>query len=148
MNTPVKEERKSPPPRTGKIQPEDTHTEDPKQPPPSELDQIPYIDFEQFAMYLSVFCPKCPYDLKTDCTSHLVLFRLYDIDGDGMLNMQDVAGVLKLIVGESMPVPQIEEIVKKVFKEVDTAEKGYIEKDEFRKVMWITDFDQKTSIHF
>jgi len=147
MNTPAKEERKAAP-HTGKIQPEDTKTEDPKLPPPSEIDQIPYIDFEQFAMYLSIFCPKCPYDLKTNCTPHLVLFRLYDIDEDGMLNMQDIAGVLKLIVGESMPVPEIEEVVKKLFKEVDTAEKGYIEKEEFQKVMWITDFDQKTSIHF
>lgn len=148
LNTPIKEERKVPSPRTGKVLPEDTKTEDPKQPPPSELDQIPYIDFEQFAIYLTVFSPKCPHDLKTNCTTHLVLFRLYDIDEDGMLNMQDLAGVLKLIVGESMPIPQIEEVVKKIFKEVDTADKGYIDKDEFQKVMWVTDFAQKASIHF
>lgn len=147
MNTPVKEERKELP-KSAKVLPEETKTDEPKMPPPSEIDQIPYIDFEQFAMYLSVFCPKCPYDLKTNCISYSVLFRLYDIDEDGTLNPQDVAGVLRLLVGENMSPKEIEEVVKKVFKEVDTAEKGYIEKDEFQKVLWITDFDQKTSIHF
>mmetsp|Transcript_21776 Transcript_21776/g.3607 ORF Transcript_21776/g.3607 Transcript_21776/m.3607 type:complete len:97 (-) Transcript_21776:164-454(-) len=48
-------------------------------------DEIPYIDFEQFCVYLSVFCPKIPIDRKIQFA-----FRLFDFDEDGVLKKSDI----------------------------------------------------------
>jgi hypothetical protein len=114
----------------------------------AHVDMIPYIDFEQFCVYLTAFCPRCPIDVKVNCRPYSVLFRLFDVDGDGQVSKQDLFGALQMLIGHIMSSPEIEEVVKSVFEEVDGAEKGHIDKDDFAKVMWLTDFDIKTSIDF
>lgn len=147
QNTPNTDSRKAPG-ATSKIQPEETKAEEKNTPPPSEVDRIPYIDFEQFAVYLAVFCPRCPHDLKTNCNPYSVLMRLYDFDGDGQLGKSDIAGVLRLVIGQTMPEPEIEEVVSKVFKELSGGELTSIDKDSFQSVLWATDFLNKMTLHF
>ena len=53
-----------------------------------------------------------------------------------------------MIVGMILSDLEINAVVDKIFLEIDAAEKGHIDKEEFQKVMWMTDFDQKCSIFF
>jgi len=108
-----------------------------------DTDMLPYIDFEQFCVYLTAFCPRCPIDIKVQ-----FLFRIFDFDNDGQISKQDLFNALQMLIGHIMSNPEVEEVVKHVFEEVDGAEKGHIDRDDFAKVMWLTDFDIKTSIDF
>ena len=106
-------------------------------------DSIPYIDFLLFAVYLSQFCPKTPIDSKVN-----FLFRLYDHDMDGVLSPDDLFQTINKLVANNLSQPEIQEVIKSIFAEVDAADKGFIDKEDFQKVLWMTDFDQKTNIHF
>lgn len=111
-------------------------------------DFISYITFHQFCLYLSVYCPRTPIDNKITCNLNLVLYRLYDFDEDGVLNAEDLTLAIKTMTNQNMSLPEIQEVVKSIFREVDTAEKAYVDKEDFQKVLWLTDFDQKTSLYF
>ena len=65
-----------------------------------------------------------------------------------MLNYQDIEGVLKLVVGETMPQPEIEAVREKMFKELDENDDKVISKDTFQTVLWATDFLNKMTLHF
>ncbi len=90
---------------------------------------FPYIDFERFCEYLLTFCPRCPIDLKISYA-----FRKYDLDGDGYISPRDLYDTLNILVGHTLSNQEIDVLVKKVFLEVDSAEKRVIDKDDFQKV--------------
>jgi Ca2+-binding EF-hand superfamily protein len=117
------------------------------------IDGISYIDFEMFCSYLSVFCPRTPMDRKTNCNPQSVLFKIFDADDDGKLSREDLEDTLKLMLGTESGEVDLESLIDKVFEEVDSSEKNFIDKDgnsysDFAKVMWMTNFDQKCSFYF
>lgn len=93
------------------------------------LDLISYIDYELFCIYLSVFCPRTPMDRKTNCISYIVLFKIFDSDDDGKLTRSDLNDTLRQLLGPGISDLDLEAIILKVFEEVDTAEKNFIDKD-------------------
>lgn len=117
------------------------------------IDGISYIDFELFCSYLSVFSPRTPMDRKTNCNSYSVLFKIFDADDDGKLSREDLENTLKLMLSTKSDEVDLESLIDKVFEEVDSSEKHFIDKDgnfysDFAKVMWMTNFDQKCSFYF
>lgn len=114
----------------------------------SEIDRIPYIDFSQFCQYLGVFCPRSTSDLKFNCNSYLVLFRLFDNDEDGNLTKEDLHQSVKLLVSGNLNPNEINEVIGHIFEENDKEDKGYLTKEEFQKSLWMTDFSQKMSLQF
>ena len=114
----------------------------------AEIDRIPYIDFSQFCQYLGVFCPRATNDLKYNCMGYVVLFRLFDNDGDGVLNKDDLKVSIKILVGSNMSIEEIGQAADHVIEENDKEDKGYLTKEEFQKSLWMTDFTQKMSFFF
>ncbi|CAG9319436.1 CNB1_1 [Blepharisma stoltei] len=150
----TKVQPKQPPPTaSSKVAPEEEKSKKEPQENEKELntvkmdfesvDFISYITFHQFCLYLTVFCPRTPIDTKIT-----FLFKLYDFDGDGAISPQDLSLAIKTMTRENLSKLDIQEVVKYIFREVDIAEKGSIGREEFQKVLWLTDFYQKTSLYF
>lgn len=64
------------------------------------------------------------------------------------MKRHDLKQSVSMLVGMLLSEPEINLLIDKIFQEIDSAEKGYIDKEDFQKVMWMTDFDQKCSIFF
>ena len=106
----------------------------------TEVDRLPYIDFELFCQYLTPFCQRTPIDVKVT-----FLFRLFDLDEDGAIDENDLTEAIKLSVGRGMTAAEIQETVKVIFAEIGQEK---IDKDDFQRVLWVTDFDQKLTIQW
>ena len=115
---------------------------------PSEVDQVPYIDFPLYCLYLGVFCPRAPYDLKVNCNAYLVAFTLFDADDDGYLSITDMEVSLKSLLAGNLNVNDIKEVVNHVFTENNKEKDEKITKEEFQKILWMTNFNLSLSLFF
>lgn len=113
-----------------------------------DVDKVNYIDFSLFCQYLAVFCTRAPKDLKFTCNLYLVLFRLLDMDEDGSLSKEDLIQSTKIIVAGNLGINDINLAVDRIFEESDVDQKNYINREEFQKALWMTDFHQKVSLFF
>ncbi|OMJ73279.1 hypothetical protein SteCoe_28061 [Stentor coeruleus] len=109
----------------------------------TEIDMIPYIDFSQFCQYLGVFSPRATNDVKFN-----FLFKIFDIDEDGLLNKVDFQVSLKSLLAGNMNPEEIDEAIDHIFRENSREEEKYLTKEEFQKSLWMTDFYQKISLYF
>ena len=75
-------------------------------------------------------------------------FRIYDCDEDGKIGKEDLQQTLGVISGDKMEPEFLLTVVDQVFEEADSDRDGYIEFDDFAKVVMNTDIEGKLTFDF
>ena len=100
------------------------------------------IDFKEFVRVLSVFNsqggasaikdPRAGEEEKAK-----MLFRIYDIDGDGLISQDELKAVLKQLVNTSLSDAQLQQIVEKTILDLDGDGDGKINFQEFKLILGV-----------
>jgi len=95
-----------------------------------DTDGSDQVNFKRFVQTLSLFHPDATHAQKLT-----VLFRVYDVDGDGLISEADLFHVLKMLVGSYLEDAKLQKIVKKTISEADPKQQGKITMDIFSKIL-------------
>ncbi len=92
------------------------------------------VNFKEFVCALSVLCDKGTLEEKIAFT-----FKVYDIDGDGHIDKDELFGLLKASLIESMvmdiPEEALHALVDQTFSEADDNTDGYISFEEYKQLV-------------
>ncbi|KAI8907931.1 hypothetical protein EDD86DRAFT_254987 [Gorgonomyces haynaldii] len=100
------------------------------------------INFVQFLQMLSPFSSNAPRIQKLEFA-----FKIYDVDGDGLIDYDDLFEIVRQMVGSSLNDDQIDSIVKETILEADIMDRdGAISFAEFRRVMFNTPIEEMLTI--
>ena len=77
-----------------------------------------------------------------------VYFRIFDVNGDKIIDKEDLGKVMRMIFGTRMSEDDMKTLQEKIFEEADPGEKGYLEQEDIQKVLWATNLEHKCSMHF
>ena len=95
-----------------------------------ELDEEGNVNFRSFISTLAIFAPHGDMKRKMQYA-----FDIYDIDGDGYISKEELATVLKMMVGNNLTPEQVDHIVTKTISEADLDKDGRLNFKEFCKVI-------------
>lgn len=76
------------------------------------------------------------------------MFNIYDVQGDGFIDAQELYSVLKMMVTDGISDAQLGFIVDQTMEEADKDQDGRISFDEFCEVLEHTDLDTRMTIRF
>jgi Ca2+-binding EF-hand superfamily protein len=77
----------------------------------------------------------------------LVAFQVYDVNGDGFIDNQDLCTIVKLMVGSNFSHDQVQTIVDQTILDADTLDMdGRISFDEFKRAMFAADLESILTI--
>ena len=62
-----------------------------------------------------------------------MVFRLYDIDGDGMISPSDLKKLLEIMVGKAMSPATMEAVIESTLQEADCDKDGKISYEDFEQ---------------
>eukprot|EP00735_Rhodelphis_limneticus_P004448 TRINITY_DN16032_c0_g1::TRINITY_DN16032_c0_g1_i1::g.13759::m.13759 TRINITY_DN16032_c0_g1::TRINITY_DN16032_c0_g1_i1::g.13759 ORF type:complete len:190 (+),score=29.34,sp/Q3HRP5/CNBL2_ORYSJ/45.79/5e-48,EF-hand_1/PF00036.27/2.3e+03,EF-hand_1/PF00036.27/1.7,EF-hand_1/PF00036.27/1.3e-05,EF-hand_1/PF00036.27/7.9e-07,EF-hand_1/PF00036.27/1.3e-07,EF-hand_7/PF13499.1/9.3e-06,EF-hand_7/PF13499.1/4.1e-15,EF-hand_8/PF13833.1/55,EF-hand_8/PF13833.1/2.8e-09,EF-hand_8/PF13833.1/0.0023,EF-hand_8/PF13833.1/1.6e- len=91
------------------------------------------INFNEFIVGLSVFCPKGSLEEKLKFS-----FRIYDFDGDGHISQNELKQMLEASLVEnhlSLSQKQIDDLVSATFNEADIDGDGKIDFEEYKRMV-------------
>ena len=77
-----------------------------------------------------------------------VAFRMYDLDGDGMITKHELLTVLMMIVGKQISKDQLVSIVERTMVEADKDKNDCITFDEYFKIFENSDTEVKMSLRY
>lgn len=92
------------------------------------------IDFKEFVTGLSVFSSAGSVDDKL-----MFLFKIYDMDNDGYISNGELFLVLKMMVVDSLPEVQLQQLVDRTIMEGDADGDGKLSFAEFKKFIEASD---------
>lgn len=78
----------------------------------------------------------------------LFVFKVYDVDNDGLISFNDLRNILKMMVGNHIEELQLDKIATRAFVEVDVNSDGFIEFLEFCKIFSGKNFDDMLRVNF
>ncbi|KAJ3159644.1 Calcineurin subunit B type 2 [Geranomyces michiganensis] len=95
------------------------------------------VNFRQFVEALSVFSKSAKRDQKLNFA-----FKVYDVNGDGVIDGSDLFHILKLMVGSNLSDAQVQSLVDQTILEADVLDKdGAISLQEFKRAMFNADLE-------
>lgn len=109
------------------------------------------INFRQFVKVLARFRRAengKPQPLNSNDHKLEYAFKMYDMDGTHKISKENICDILTLMVGSNKSTEQLAAIADRTIQEADEDKDGFINFEEFKKVMAKTDFQQKMSIRF
>eukprot|EP00730_Choanoeca_flexa_P018185 TRINITY_DN8829_c0_g1_i2.p1 TRINITY_DN8829_c0_g1~~TRINITY_DN8829_c0_g1_i2.p1 ORF type:complete len:203 (+),score=50.82 TRINITY_DN8829_c0_g1_i2:105-713(+) len=120
------------------------------------------IDFGRFLSTLAVFLPVKESSRANDLDDDefrkwaedkqreklKFVFHIYDVEGDGFIDAQELFAVLKMMVTDGISDAQLSFIVDQTIKEADGDGDGKISFDEFAQILAKTDIDSRMTIRF
>ena len=72
---------------------------------------------------------------------------MYDVNGDGFIDNQDLCTIVKLMVGSNLADDQVQTIVDQTILDADTLDMdGRISFDEFKRAMFAADLESILTI--
>jgi len=74
-------------------------------------------------------------------------FRVYDLDGDGMISGQELFGTLKQLMGRAYSDAQLEQVVHNTMIEFDTDGDNKLSYEEFKGLLSHTDLQNKFALY-
>eukprot|EP01064_Diplonema_japonicum_P024528 TRINITY_DN3511_c0_g2_i1.p1 TRINITY_DN3511_c0_g2~~TRINITY_DN3511_c0_g2_i1.p1 ORF type:complete len:197 (+),score=43.97 TRINITY_DN3511_c0_g2_i1:61-591(+) len=101
------------------------------------------VNFREFVKALAIFSNDCAKEEKLNFT-----YKMYDIDGDNRISNRDLFQTLQIMVGTNLSDIQLQQIVDKTFIEADENRDGYIDFNEFVKIVEASDFGDKLTLQF
>jgi len=106
-----------------------------------DADKSGEVDFPEFINALSVFATT---EGKED--KYKFTFKVYDVDGDGMISNGDLFQVLKTMVGNNLNDVQLQQLVDRTILQGDKDKDGKLSYAEFLEMVKETDLDEKLKI--
>jgi len=89
------------------------------------------VDFQEFVKALTIFSAvQHDEDERTR-----FVFRLYDVDGDGMIGNSDLYSVLKTMVGSNLSEVQLQQLVDRTLRQGDKDMDGKLNYEEFKAMV-------------
>ncbi|KAJ3039547.1 Calcineurin subunit B type 2 [Rhizophlyctis rosea] len=100
------------------------------------------VNFKQFVSALSVFSKGARREQKLSFA-----FKVYDVNGDGVISSSDLFVILKLMVGSNLDDSQVQALVDQTILEADTIDKdGAISFNEFKRALFGADLENILTI--
>eukprot|EP01096_Ripella_sp_DP13-Kostka_P004761 TRINITY_DN1720_c0_g1_i1.p1 TRINITY_DN1720_c0_g1~~TRINITY_DN1720_c0_g1_i1.p1 ORF type:complete len:186 (+),score=71.99 TRINITY_DN1720_c0_g1_i1:23-559(+) len=107
-----------------------------------DSNQEEHINFKQFVTTLAPLSQYASLEDKME-----LAFRVYDVDGDGVIDQRDIKEILLMMVGNEISEKNLDLIAKATLVEADTKHDGLsIDLDDFEKVMRSANLEQKFTI--
>ncbi|KAI0213872.1 Calcium and integrin-binding protein 1 [Lamellibrachia satsuma] len=89
------------------------------------------LSFEDFLDMMSVFSDNCPKNVKVEYA-----FRIYDFDGDDMINKEDLKKVIKRLTGIQILEPtDMQQLINNILEEADLDDDQALSFAEFEHVI-------------
>jgi len=76
------------------------------------------------------------------------MFKIYDVDNDNLISLDDLIKILKMMVGSYIAETQIVGLAEKILRQVDKNCDGLIDFDEFCTAFLHRDIDEKLRVKF
>merc|ERR1712083_910977 len=109
------------------------------------------LEFKDFVSVLSFFRPvskKSWKNLKNTKKDKLMFsFRMYDLDGDGSISVDELLAVLTMMV-DNIEEAELCKIAEKFVQEIDHSQDTLISFEEFVQIMDTSDVEKKMSMKF
>ncbi|KAJ8905395.1 hypothetical protein NDN08_001902 [Rhodosorus marinus] len=87
-------------------------------------------NFRQFVNFLGVLSPNAQKSAKIDFA-----YRIYDVDGDGVINASDLQTILRMMVGDNLKDETLDEITEMIISNADLDGDKVINRSEFETAL-------------
>ncbi|PAA56958.1 hypothetical protein BOX15_Mlig021695g1, partial [Macrostomum lignano] len=104
------------------------------------------MSFPEFCSAIAVFQPAHT-PAQREAKVQFV-YRMLDIEENEFLSLTELSSLLHMLVGNNLPLEQIQSIASRALSEVDQVKDNRISYQEFRAAMEGLDIEEKMAIHF
>lgn len=114
----------------------------------NEDDKLEFKDFVNVLSYFRPVSKKTWKNLKNTKKDKLMFsFRMYDLDGDGSISVDELLAVLTMMV-DNIEEAELCKIAEKFVQEIDHSQDTLISFEEFVQIMDTSDVEHKMSMKF
>ncbi|GMH14300.1 hypothetical protein Nepgr_016141 [Nepenthes gracilis] len=105
------------------------------------LKMVDGLNFKDFVAFLSAFSSKATMEHKIE-----LIFKVYDLDGNGKVTFNDILEVLHDLTGSSMSDKQREDVLTQVLLEAGYTRESYLLLDDFIKILEHSDLKMEVEV--